>query len=141
MTEETLIAGLHPDLQVKARAHREKAGFPILFTAGRRSWSEQIHEYEKGRARTSDGWVVVDPSRVVTFALPVQAPHCRGAAYDIVPIVNEKEAWDRLDLFAELGRIGKLLGLVWGGDFQKIKDCPHFEMPGWRTLPMPREIS
>lgn len=137
---ELLIEGLHVDLQPKARSHRERAfhsGIEIMFTAGRRTWQEQIDAFSKGRAPSPEGWQVVDASKIVTLALPEHAPHCRGAAYDIVPIVNERARWDRLDLFVELGRIGKELGLVWGGDWPKLKDCPHFELPNWRLLPMP----
>lgn len=137
---ELIIESLHVELQPLARTHRDVAhhlGLDIIFTAGRRTWAEQMAAYGKGRSMTPHGWIVSDPAKLVTFALPEQAPHCRGAAYDIVPIVKERAAWDRLDLFAELGRIGKELGLVWGGDWPKLKDCPHFELPGWRSLPMP----
>jgi peptidoglycan L-alanyl-D-glutamate endopeptidase CwlK len=137
---DLLIESLHLDLQPKARMHRLRAhamGLDVVFTAGFRTWAEQVALYEKGRQRSPDGWRVVDPSKVVTNALPEQAPHCRRAAYDLVPIVAERAAWDRLDLFAELGRIGKELGLVWGGDWPKLKDCPHFELPYWRSLPLP----
>jgi peptidoglycan L-alanyl-D-glutamate endopeptidase CwlK len=139
---DLLIEGLHLDLQPKAREHRrrcETRGIEILFTAGARSWIEQMDLFQHGRARTPQGWVVVEPSKVVTSATPEHAPHCRLAAYDLVPLVKERPAWDRLDLFAEIGRIGRELGLVWGGDWVKILDMPHFELPYWRTLPMPDE--
>ncbi len=134
---ELLIEGLVPELAAKARLHRSIAlnmGIEIVFTSGRRTWEQQISEYHKGRERSEDGWHVVDPGAVVTFALPENAPHVRGAAYDLVPIVHERAAWGRLDLFMELGRIGKDIGLVWGGEWRKIKDLPHFELPDWRSL-------
>src|SRR5437868_3369367 len=143
---DLIIEGLHLDLQPKAREHRrrcETRGIELLFTAGARSWAEQMKLFEQGRAASPHGWVVVDAAKVVTNATPEHAPHCRLAAYDVVPIVKERPAWDRLDLFAEVGRIGKELGLVWGGDWPKLKDCPHFELPNWRELPLPgpREIA
>jgi hypothetical protein len=98
---DLLIESLHLDLQPKARMHRLRAhamGLDVVFTAGFRTWAEQVALYEKGRQRSPDGWRVVDPSKVVTNALPEQAPHCRRAAYDLVPIVAERAAWDRLDL-------------------------------------------
>lgn len=140
---ELLIEGLYTELQPLARLHRkmaEQRGIEIVFTSGKRTWIEQMEQYKKGRLLTASGWVVTDTSKVVTFALPDQAPHCRGAAYDIVPIVAERAAWDRLDLFLELGRIGKECGLVWGGDWIKLKDFPHFELQGWRSLPMPSQV-
>ena len=138
---DLLIEGLHVDLQPKARAHRDRAqdiGITIVFTAGYRTTTEQMILFQKGRKLDDFGmWHVMDPHSVVTFALPSHAPHCRRAAYDMVPIVNERAAWDRLDLFSELGRIGRDLGLVWGGDWVKIKDLCHFELPDWRSLPFP----
>lgn len=139
---DLLINGLHAELAPKARIHRERAhlmGIDIVFTAGFRSPQEQFALFQKGRGMDAGGvWHVTDPHLVITNAMPSQGPHCRRAAYDVVPIVNERAAWDRLDLFAELGRIGKELGLVWGGDWPKLKDMPHFELPGWRLLEMPK---
>jgi len=136
-----LIEGLQPALRSLAREHRlraEKRGIAIVFTAGRRTPDEQWAAYRKGRMLTPAGnWDVVDAGKVVTFAMPDRAPHCRGAAYDLCPIVAERAAWDRLDLFGELGRIGEDLGLVWGGRWAKLKDMPHFELAGWRLLPWP----
>lgn len=137
---DILIAGLHPDLATKAREHRRRAellGIEIAFTAGFREPAEQTALYQKGRVLDAGTWHIVDPHKVVTNALPEHAPHCRRAAYDLVPIVHERAAWDRLDLFDRLGQIGRELGLVWGGDWKKIVDLPHFELPGWRLLPMP----
>lgn len=141
MMSELLIEGLLPELATKAREHRARAhavGIEIVFTSGYRTPAQQEDEYAKGRQRDPfDGsWHLVDASKVVTHALPEHAPHCRGAAYDLVPIVNGKAAWDRLDLFAKLGGIGKELALVWGGDWLKLKDLPHFELPNWRALPL-----
>jgi peptidoglycan L-alanyl-D-glutamate endopeptidase CwlK len=136
---DTIIAGLLPELAAKARTHLsrcEAEGLAIALTAGWRSPEEQMVLFTKGRICEDGAWSVVDPKRVVTNATPEHAPHCRGAAYDLVPIVAEKPAWDRLDLFAEVGRIGKALGLVWGGDWPKLKDMPHFELPNWRGLPL-----
>ena len=140
MKREDLIAQLHPQLQPLAITHAQRAeaaGISIVFTAGFRSPAEQEALFEKGRTLANGVWVTTDPHGIVTNATPDHAPHCRRAAYDLVPIVNEKAAWDRLDLFAQLGAIGKSLGLVWGGDWPKLKDMPHFELAGWRLLPLP----
>jgi peptidoglycan L-alanyl-D-glutamate endopeptidase CwlK len=135
-----LIEGLAIPLQELARQfeHRcELRGIDIVFTSGKRSWQEQIDAYHKGRMESPQGWIVVDPARVVTHALPDRAPHCRGGAFDVAPIVRERPAWDRLDIFAEMGHIGRECGLVWGGDWTRLKDMPHFELPNWRDLPLP----
>lgn len=150
---DLLIEGLHLDLQPKAREHRERChrlGIEIVFRAGFRTWAEQMTEYEKGRARTPGGWVVVDDDLVVTRALPDRAPHCRGAAYDCYPLYKERAAtmdprhgWShgeieaQMRLWLEVVRIGAdELGLGAGARWPKLKDFPHFEMPGWRSLPL-----
>lgn len=136
MNRAELINQLHPQLQPLALEHArraETAGIAIVFTSGFRSPAEQQALFEKGRTNSA----VSNPREVVTNATPEHAPHCRRAAYDLVPIIAEKAAWDRVDLFAKLGAIGKDLGLVWGGDWPKLKDMPHFELPGWRLLPFP----
>lgn len=137
---ELIIEGLVPELAAKAREHRTRAhamGLDIVFVSGARTWSEQMDDYAKGRGMTAAGWVVTDKDRIVTKALPDHDPHVRRAAYDLVPIVNEREAWTRIDLFQELGRIGKELGLVWGGDWKNLHDYDHFELANWRALPLP----
>lgn len=142
MSSELIIQGLNLELQPKCRMHRARALMLEIDTmigkdGGYRSAEEQIALYGKGRDFVNGQWIVVEPHAVVTHALPETAPHCRRAAYDLLPLVNGKVAWDRLDLFAELGRIGKELHLVWGGDWPKLRDLPHFEMPKWRDLPLP----
>lgn len=141
MNDTIFFSGLVPDLAALARQHRERAhalGLSIIFTAGARTWSEQIDDFAKGRVRTATGWEIVNPEAVVTHALPDVDPHVRRGAYDLCPIVNERAAWDRLDLFDELGRIGEELGLVWGGRWPHLVDRPHFELRNWRELPLPR---
>src|SRR5216684_3540829 len=141
MSLETILSGLLPELAAKARIHLDHChtkGLPVALTSGWRSPEEQMVLFTKGRIfnATDGAWSVVDPKRVVTNATPEHAPHCRGAAYDLVPLVDERPAWDRLDLFAVAGGLGKELGLIWGGDWKKIVDLPHFEMPSWRAMPL-----
>lgn len=141
MSSELIIEGLALELQPLCREHRVRAlalGIDTLIPrdGGTRTSGEQIHLYGRGRDFVDGHWVVVDPALIVTNAMPEQAPHCHRGAYDLVPLVDGKVAWDRLDLFAELGRIGKELGLVWGGDWPKLRDMPHFELPNWRALPL-----
>ena len=134
------IARLHPSIQRLAREHlirAEHAGLVVLVTAGLRTEAEQLALYAQGRELRAGQWVVVDSAHVVTHALPEQGPHCRGAAYDLCPLVAERCAWDRLDLFERLGVLGEGLGLSWGGRWPKLKDMPHFELPGWQLLPFP----
>lgn len=138
---ELQIQGLALVLQPLCRELIKRAaslGIETLIPAdgGFRSPEEQIHLFGKGRDFVNGQWIVVDPHLIVTHALPEQAPHCRRGAFDLVPLINKHVAWTRLDLFAELGRVGKELNLTWGGDWVRIKDMPHFEHPLWRTFPL-----
>ena len=36
--------------------------------------------------------------------------------------------WD-IDAFDVLGKLAKKMGLIWGGDFEKLRDRPHVEIP------------
>lgn len=156
MVEEKIVQ-LHKDLQPKLRQHLSRCqskGVSVALTSGWRSPQEQWAIYARGREqRTAQGfvvtpsdpdyftlkggtWVVVDHSKVVTNATPEHAPHCRGAAYDLCPVVNERAAWDRLDLFQMIADCATGLGLTWGGSWPKFKDMPHFELPNWRGLPL-----
>jgi peptidoglycan L-alanyl-D-glutamate endopeptidase CwlK len=94
----------------------EKQGVKLRITSGLRTYAEQNELYAKGR--TSSG-------SVVTNAKGGQSNHNFGLAFDVVPIVNGKATynydWDRI------GRIGKSVGLSWGGDWASFKDRPHFE--------------
>jgi peptidoglycan L-alanyl-D-glutamate endopeptidase CwlK len=138
MNLESVLAGLLPELAALARLHLGRCsarGITVALTSGWRSPMEQIALYAKGRARTPTGWVVTDQRVIVTNALPDKAPHCRGAAYDICPIVAERAAWDRLDLFQAVADAAPP-GLVWGGSWPRFKDLPHYELPSWRSLPL-----
>ena len=133
------LSGLLPEMRVVAILHLariEARGLTAIVTSGWRSPQEQVALYEQGRKLDALGiWQVDDHAHVVTNALPARAPHCRGAAYDLCPIVAEKCAWDRLDLFQAIADCARGLPLVWGGSW-KFKDLPHFEMPNWRDLPL-----
>src|SRR6266403_3022928 len=86
MGERILIESLETFTKAKCEEHQRQArllGLHTQVTAGARTWTEQVEKYEIGRKRTPAGWVVVDRRAVVTDALPLDAPHCRAAAYDL----------------------------------------------------------
>lgn len=58
----------------------------------------------------------------------LSSKHIDGLAIDFVPIKNGSYWWGApLEVWEEMGKIGKSCGLNWGGDW-KNKDCPHFEV-------------
>lgn len=138
MTDSEFFSGLLPEMAQLALLHRNAChahGISIVFTAGWRSPAAQMALYEKGRVHTAAGWSVIHAHEVVTNATPEHAPHCRGAAYDCAPVVNERIDWNNLALFEAVAKFAPP-GLTWGGVWPKLKDLPHYELPYWRGLPL-----
>lgn len=104
------------------------AGLQVRVTHTLRTMEEQAHLYAKGRQA---GGVIV------TYAKPGDSAHNWGAAFDICfrgrtleecyPLASDPR-WE------QVGHIGRVLGLVWGGDWVSFKDRPHFERKDWRSL-------
>lgn len=117
-----------PELYTKMMRFEKLArdtGLEILVYCVWRSPKEQLEAYAQGRTK---------PGKIITWTK--KSKHNKvdkdgkpaSEAFDCVPIVFGKCAWDRADLYLKLGAIGKKCGLVWGGDW-KGKDSPHFELP------------
>lgn len=54
--------------------------------------------------------------------------HKYGVAADVVPKVRGQWTWSvPQGIWMLLGKHAKLLGLVWGGDWKTIVDCPHIQ--------------
>lgn len=100
----------------------ERKGIPIKITQGYRSKAEQDALYAKGRTK---------PGNRVTNARGGYSMHNWGVAIDFCRN-DGKGAYDDSDgFFAKVGKVGKSLGLEWGGDWKSIKDKPHFQLPDW----------
>ena len=123
---EKAIKTLHPKMKAKAREFINKAeqeGFKLRIgsSGGYRDFNKQNELYAKGRT-TSGG--------KVTNAKAGQSYHNYGLAIDVVevePMYGYKKGypssrWDKI------ARIGKSLGLEWGGDWTSIVDKPHFQL-------------
>jgi peptidoglycan L-alanyl-D-glutamate endopeptidase CwlK len=91
-----------------------------------RTIKEQNELYQIGRTKTG---------KIVTNAKGGQSFHNYGLAFDIVLIIDGKEAsWDTLKDFdgdgvsdwMECVAIAKKYGFEWGGEW-KFKDKPHFQ--------------
>ena len=113
---------LLPLVQKKLNEHKElcaKRGITIQVTSTYRSIEDQDKLYAQGRTA---------PGNIVTNAKGGQSFHNWRVAYDVVPIVNGKAAWDQEALFYAIGEFGKQCGLEWGGDWTSFKDLPHFQL-------------
>lgn len=96
---------------------------------------------ENGGLRTDAAWQEAAYNRGATRARTLdQTPHGVGMAADAYPakvvqgtvvgIYTEKDP-DYLTYFGLYGALAKTHGLVWGGDWARLRDYPHVEVPNW----------
>ena len=121
------ISKLHPKLQsllYELKDECERQGLKIGISECLRTKEEQDRLYAKGR--TAEGSIVTN-AKGASFS----SMHQWGIAFDFYRN-DKKGAYENGDKFFEkVGKIGKSLGLEWGGDFRTIKDLPHFQLSDW----------
>lgn len=123
------INDCHPDLQkiVPVFLHAcHVENIDILITCTYRSSDEQNKLYAQGRTA---------PGKIVTNAIGGQSKHNftingkpASKAFDFVPMLNGKPAWNSLDLFKRAGEIGESLGLEWAGRWKGFKELAHLQL-------------
>jgi D-alanyl-D-alanine dipeptidase len=120
---ERNIATLEPTTAKLAREHLRRLaaeGYTFKVTSATRTFSEQAALYAKGRTA---------PGPKVTNARPGSSWHNFGLAYDLTLFQGDKNpVWEH-PAYDLAGKIGKDLGLRWGGEFKTLVDRPHFERP------------
>lgn len=93
-----------------------------------RTIDEQNVLYAQGRTA---------PGSIVTKAKGGQSFHNYGLAIDLCEMsADDKEVLWNFDM-ATLDTIAKKYGIEWGGDWQSIKDRPHFQISyghSWQEL-------
>lgn len=125
------IARLHPRLRSQARQLLSLAaarGIDLRVVSGLRTYEEQAALYAQGRTA---------PGSIVTNARPGESWHNFGLALDVVPWENGRLNWNTTR-WAEIGALGKSIGLQWGGDWTSLVDKPHFQAPQGLTLAQAR---
>lgn len=122
---EANIRTLNPKVQPLARALIRDAtanGIKIVVTSGTRTYAEQDALFEQGRTK---------PGQIVTNARAGYSNHNFGVAFDVTIFDGAQPVWES-PKYKTVGKLGKSLGLTWGGDWQSISDEPHFELhPAW----------
>lgn len=111
----TSLTDLTPDTRAKAEAFMQAAaaaGFQLSVASTRRSCADQ---------GTSTGPVKVG-DMVLKRASGCRSWHVWGRAFDV--IIGNDPSKER---YAQLGALGKSLGLEWGGDFATNYDPIHFQ--------------
>ena len=121
------ITMCHPRLQTLANSlvlECKRQGLQVKIGECFRSVAEQNELYAKGRTKKGS---------IVTYAKgsDYSSMHQWGIAFDVIRndgkgAYNNSDGW-----FDKVGKIGKTLGLEWGGDWTKPTDRPHFQLPDW----------
>lgn len=107
------LAGVHPDLvRVISRA-REAADF--IVTEGLRTEARQRQLVAAGASQT------------------MHSRHLTGHAVDLAALVDGAVRWDwplydRLALAVKRAAVEEEVAIVWGGDWPKFRDGPHYEL-------------
>ena len=118
---------LHPELQEKIKKLKRecaKQGLIIGISECHRTVAEQNALYAKGRTA---------PGKKVTNAKgsDFSSMHQWYVAFDFYRN-DGKGAYNNSDkFFNKVGKIGKKIGLEWGGSWTSIHDMPHFQLKQW----------
>ncbi len=122
MINSRLTSELTPPTAVLATKLKERCaliGIDLIFTSTYRDNEAQDALYAQGRTA---------PGKIVTNARGGQSAHNFRIAFDVVPVQNGKAVWNNLEVWKQIGAIGKELGLQWAGDWKKFKEFPHFQL-------------
>lgn len=107
-------------------AQCEAAGLDILIYCTYRSPEEQNELYAQGRTK---------PGRIVTNARGGDSFHNHRCAFDFVPLVAGKPAWNDSSLYAKAGSIAEAVGLEWSGRWSgKLRETAHCQYTGGLKL-------
>ncbi len=125
------ITMCHPKLQEIANklvTECKKQGLIVKLGECFRTVSEQDSLYAQGRTK---------PGVIVTYAKgsSYSSMHQWGVAFDVIRNDGKGAYYDNDGWFSKVGKIGKALGLEWGGDWTSPVDKPHFQLPQWGSTP------
>jgi peptidoglycan LD-endopeptidase CwlK len=115
---------VHPELSKRIRDLIEafaQRGMQVEVVQGLRTIAEQNALYAQGRSK---------PGPVVTNARGGQSNHNYGLAVDLCPFVNGKPDFTTNSSYVAIGAEAVKRGLEWGGNWKKLIDKPHVQLPG-----------
>jgi beta-N-acetylglucosaminidase len=118
---------LHPRLQAQITALKaacEKESLKISITECFRSVKYQDDLYAKGR--TTEGKIVTNAQ-----GSSYSSQHQWGVAFDFCRNDGQNAYKDDDGFFTKVGKVGKSIGLGWGGDWTSPVDKPHFYLTDW----------
>lgn len=115
---------------VKARAmdfvrEAQARGLDVLIYCTLRSDVEQADLYASGRTRA--GPVLTNARAGDSLHNPDK--NGKSWAFDAVPLVAGKPAWDNVDLLVKMGCAGEAVGLQWAGRWTgRLRERVHFQV-------------
>lgn len=103
-----------------------EADIDILIYCTYRSPEEQNALYAQGRT---------ERGKIVTNARAGESYHNYRCAFDFVPLVAGKPAWDSKDLYNKAGNIAESVGLEWAGRWTgKLRETAHCQYTGGLSI-------
>lgn len=134
---ELKITGLNPQFAeaiAKVLQETKARGLSVGLHSGLRTIADQNKLYELGRSvANTDGQTESNPmGNTVTKAIGGFSWHNYGLAADIV-YKTKTGAWTwemPYSNWEEIGKVGELFGLEWGGRWERFPDLPHLQLRG-----------
>jgi hypothetical protein len=114
-TSEKNLQGVHPDLVKVVRRAIELTEVDFRVGEGLRSLAQQKKNVAKGVSWT------------------LKSRHLTGHAVDLLALIDGKVTWSWAPYYKIAAAMKQAAGelrvpIVWGGDWKKTKDGPHFEL-------------
>ena len=109
------LQGVHPDLVVVVEAAIELTPVDFMVSEGLRTAARQAELVRAGASRT------------------LNSRHLTGHAVDVAAWVDGQVRWDwplypRIAEAFKAAAKGRGVRLIWGGDWPRLRDGPHFEL-------------
>lgn len=109
------LEGVHPDLVAVAEAALALSPVDFMVTEGLRSPARQAALIKAGASRT------------------LNSRHLTGHAIDVAAVVGGQVRWDwplypRIAAAFKQAAQARDVKIVWGGDWPRLRDGPHFEL-------------
>jgi len=109
------LQGVHPDLVAVVEAAIELTPVDFMVTEGLRTAARQAELLRAGASRT------------------LNSRHLTGHAVDVAAWVDGQVRWDwplypRIAEAFKAAAKGRGVRLIWGGDWPRLRDGPHFEL-------------
>jgi peptidoglycan LD-endopeptidase CwlK len=109
------LQGVHPDLIAVVKEALTLSPVDFMVTEGLRGARRQAELVRAGASRT------------------LNSRHLTGHAVDLAAFVDGRVAWDwplypRIAAAMKTSARRRSVALVWGGDWPRLRDGPHFEL-------------